>query len=72
VKYMCYSPNRSHRRAELRRSVNAALDVGGQRAQRGDALSDVDAPFPPLSATRDTTLVAYLVDLAALLHAPGR
>ena len=40
--------------------------------KKGDALSDADAPLPPFRATRDSTLVAFLVDLTASASRAGR
>jgi len=45
--------------------MDGPIRVGGQHAQEGDALSEADAPMPTLGATRDTTLVAPLLDPTA-------
>jgi redox-sensitive bicupin YhaK (pirin superfamily) len=45
--------------------MDGAIVAGDERLEKGDACSDADAPLPPLRASRDTTLVAFLVDLAA-------
>ena len=45
--------------------MDESIRVGGQQAQKADVLSGADAPLPPLRATRDTTLVAFLLDPTA-------
>jgi hypothetical protein len=45
--------------------MDGSIRVDGQRAQEGDPLLDADAPLPPFRATRDTTLVAFLIDPTA-------
>jgi hypothetical protein len=52
--------------------MDGSMSVSGQQVEKGDALSDADAPLPPLCSTRDTTLVAFLVDLAALASRLGQ
>jgi redox-sensitive bicupin YhaK (pirin superfamily) len=45
--------------------LDGSATAGGQRLGKGDALTDLDAPLPPIRVDSDAVLVAFLVDRSA-------
>ncbi len=45
--------------------LDGSVTAGGRRLGQGDALSNLDAPLPPIRVGSDSVLVAFLVDCSA-------
>jgi redox-sensitive bicupin YhaK (pirin superfamily) len=45
--------------------MDGAVEVGGERLGKGDAVSDLNQPLPTVCAMTDATLVLFLVDRTA-------
>lgn len=51
--------------------MDGAVGVGSERLSKGDAATNVEAPFPPIRPETPSTLVAFLVDLNAAASGAG-
>lgn len=51
--------------------MDGTVTVGDVTLSKGDGITDPDAPLPPLKATSDATLVAFLIDTTARVSLAG-